>query len=80
MTLVQTVARNLGTLRRQQGLTQGDLAQKARISVSYVSMLERSARVPPLPTLEALARALRVGPSYLLQELADEKPPRRRKR
>jgi transcriptional regulator with XRE-family HTH domain len=32
-------------------------------------MLERCERTPPLDTLEALAKALRVSPLYLLQEL-----------
>jgi transcriptional regulator with XRE-family HTH domain len=38
--------------------------------VSYVSMLERGLRVPPLETLEALAKALGVPPLDLLQKPA----------
>jgi transcriptional regulator with XRE-family HTH domain len=37
-----------------------------RISVSYVSMLERGQRSPPLETIEALAEALGVRPVALL--------------
>jgi transcriptional regulator with XRE-family HTH domain len=37
------------------------------ISVSYISMLERGQRSPPLETLDALAKALRVSPLELLQ-------------
>ena len=69
MALVQIVAENLRAVRKDQKLSQDVLARKARISVSYVSMLERGERTPPLDTLEALAKALRVSPLYLLQEL-----------
>ncbi len=46
------------------------LAKKARLSVSYVSMLERGVRVPPLDTLEVIAKSLGVAPLYLCQELS----------
>ena len=69
MALVQIVAENLRAVRKDQKLSQHVLGRKARISVSYVSMLERGERTPPLDTLEALATALRVSPLYLLQEL-----------
>jgi len=39
----------------------------AGVSVSYISMLERGQRSPPLEMLEALAKALRVSPLELLQ-------------
>ena len=70
LTLVQIVAENLRAVRKDEKLSQDVLARKARISVSYVSMLERGERTPPLDTLETLAKALRVSPLYLLQELA----------
>ena len=51
-------------------MSQQAVAKKARVSVSYVSMLERGERTPPLETLEVLAKALGVSPLYLLQEVA----------
>lgn len=69
MALGQIVAENLRAVRKDQKLSQEVVAKKARVSVSYVSMLERGERSPPLDTLEALARALGVSPLYLLQEL-----------
>jgi transcriptional regulator with XRE-family HTH domain len=36
------------------------------VSTSYVSMLERNQRTPPLGTLERIARALQVRPVELL--------------
>lgn len=70
MALADIVSRNIQLVRKQQKLSQEALAKKARISVSYVSMLERGTRVPPLDTLEVLAKALGVAPIYLCQELA----------
>jgi transcriptional regulator with XRE-family HTH domain len=70
MALSDIVSRNIGLVRRQQKLSQDALAKKARISVSYVSMLERGTRVPPLDTLEVIAKALGVAPLYLCQELS----------
>ena len=70
MALGKIVAQNLRTVRVHRKLSQQALAKKARVSVSYVSMLERGERMPPLETLEVLAKALGVSPLYLLQELA----------
>lgn len=70
MALADIVSRNIQLVRRQQRLSQQVLAKKARISVSYVSMLERGTRVPPLDTLEVIAKALGVAPIYLCQELS----------
>ena len=47
-------------------LSQEALAAKANLSVSYISMLERGQRTPPLDTLETLAKALSVSPVSLL--------------
>ncbi len=79
MALSDIVSRNIGLVRRQQKLSQDALAKKARISVSYVSMLERGTRVPPLDTLEAIAKALGVAPTYLCQELSMPRSARRSK-
>ncbi len=70
MSLADNVARNILATREAKKLSQVALAKKANISVSYVSMLERGLRVPPLETLEALAKALGVPPLDLLQRPA----------
>jgi transcriptional regulator with XRE-family HTH domain len=41
--------------------TQEELAEKAKISVSFLSMIERGERVPHLETLESLASSLQVS-------------------
>lgn len=68
-TLSSRFATNLRSLRETRRLTQQELAARAKISVSYVSMLERGQRSPPLDTLEHVARALHVRPTALLQKL-----------
>ncbi len=67
MSLLTRFAGNVHRLRSKKGLSQKDLADAVGISVSYVSMLERGQRSPPLETIEKMARALRVPPAALLQ-------------
>lgn len=47
--------------RTEQGLTQGELAFKAGISVSYLSLIERGKRNPNISTLIKIANALRTS-------------------
>ncbi len=67
MTLLDTLAQNLYQARLQKNFSQRDVADKAGISISYVSMLERGQRSPPLETVEVLAKALGVAPLTLLE-------------
>ena len=46
--------------RTKRKLSQAELAKRANISVSYLSLLERSKRDPPLSTLRQVANALRM--------------------
>jgi len=46
--------------RSKRKLSQSELAQRADISVSYLSLLERSKRDPPLSTLKRVSSALGV--------------------
>ena len=66
MQLRQIVAHNLRAARVRRQMSQQALAAKAGISVSYVSMLERAQRSPPIEMLEVLADALGVAPMVLL--------------
>ncbi len=65
-TLREKFATNLKATRLRKKLSQEALAEKAGVSVSYISMLERGQRSPPLDTLEALGKALNVHPVALL--------------
>jgi transcriptional regulator with XRE-family HTH domain len=79
MSLAENVSRNILAAREAKDLTQATLAKKAKVSVSYVSMLERGVRVPPLETLETIAKALGVPPLALFQKPAGKAARRARK-
>jgi transcriptional regulator with XRE-family HTH domain len=64
--LTRRFASNIQRLRAKKKLSQKALADKVGISVSYVSMLERGQRSPPLETIEKMAKALQVTPANLL--------------
>lgn len=67
MSLQETFAKNVKRTREQKKLSQIQVAEKAGCSVSYVSMLERGMRSPPLDTVELFGKALGVHPLVLLQ-------------
>ena len=54
------------TVRRQQSLTQEQLAEKVGISASFLGHIERGNRVASLETLVAICNTLNVTPEYLL--------------
>ncbi len=64
--LEKTVAENIKKHRVRTKQSQKKVAEKAHLSVSFVSMLERGQRSPPLSTLEKIAGALGVAPTTLL--------------
>jgi transcriptional regulator with XRE-family HTH domain len=66
MDLLARFAANVRRLRAKKKLSQKSLADKVGISVSYVSMLERGQRSPPLETIERMSKALGVTPAALL--------------
>ncbi len=68
MDLLARFAVNVRRLRAKKKLSQKSLADKVGISVSYVSMLERGQRSPPLETIEKMARALGVPAPSLLDK------------
>ncbi len=73
--LTRNFAKNMRVLRLSQKLSQAALARRAAVSVSYISQLECARRSPPLPAVTRFAKALKVRPLYLLQELDVPEPP-----
>ena len=53
--------------RERRGLTQEQLAEKAKISRGYLARLETARQDPKLSTLEKIARALKVDVTKLLK-------------
>lgn len=60
----------LRQLREASGITQEKLAQAADLTTSFVSTLERGAKVPSLTTVLKLARGLKVDASALLTDFS----------
>jgi transcriptional regulator with XRE-family HTH domain len=52
--------------REAAGLSQEDLAYKAKVDRTYVSMLERGKNSPTVEVLFRICRALRVSPSEVI--------------
>jgi transcriptional regulator with XRE-family HTH domain len=57
--------RRVRSLREIQGLTQEQLAERAEISVDFLSLIERGRNSPSFENLEALAEALGLGVASL---------------
>lgn len=68
------ISLNLSYYRKSIGYTQAVLAEKANISVTYLSLLEsaNTAKSCSLETLFDLARALQIPPYKLLKPLDDK--------
>jgi transcriptional regulator with XRE-family HTH domain/tetratricopeptide (TPR) repeat protein len=68
----------LKRLRRADGVTQAQLAERAGYSAVYIGMIERGERHPQLPVLDALAAALDLPPgqraALLASARAEEQP------
>jgi len=64
---MQVCGRRIRELREERGYSLQQLAQKAGISVSYLSEIERSAKRPSLKTLEKVARALNCPQEQLIE-------------
>ena len=62
------LARNVGRLRRQQGLTQEELAFEAKIDLTYMGGIERGKRNPSLLVMVRIAKALSVPLPKLLSD------------
>ena len=68
MELRRTVARNLKRLRREKGMSQEELADRADINRNYVGMIERSENAATVDMLEKLADALGAKPIDFFHE------------
>jgi transcriptional regulator with XRE-family HTH domain len=66
------LGKSIQTCRVKRGLSQTELARRAGLSVSYLSMLENSKRDPTISTVERIATAIGV-PVEILFFLGAEK-------
>ncbi|MDR9855643.1 helix-turn-helix transcriptional regulator [Paenibacillus sp. VCA1] len=59
--------RALRKVRKEKKFTQDELSIYSRVDRSYISELENGEKAPSLLTITALARALQVKPSVLIE-------------
>jgi transcriptional regulator with XRE-family HTH domain len=60
------LGKSIKVCRVHKGWSQEQLAAKANISVSYLSLIEQNKRDPPLSTIDQIAGALHVPLNMLL--------------
>ncbi len=67
------LGKRVRSLRREQNLTQEELAERVNLSASFMGHIERGSRIASLDTLVALCNELKVSPHELLSaSLSDE--------
>lgn len=62
------VALNLQRLRREKGLSQEELADRAQIHQTYLSGVERGRPNPTITVLQRIAEALNAGIADLVEK------------
>lgn len=67
MDIREILALNLRKLRRVRGISQEELAHRAKIDRTYISALERSLYAASIDVLDRIARVLEVDTSDLLK-------------
>ena len=67
-----SINKNLKELRLQRKLTQGELADMAKIELTQVSRIERGASEPKLETIKKLAIALQCTTDELIMDQTSE--------
>jgi transcriptional regulator with XRE-family HTH domain len=59
--LAESIGERIKTLRTGLGMTLAELGEKANLSTSYLSQVERDKTSPSLTTLETIAKSLNIG-------------------
>jgi transcriptional regulator with XRE-family HTH domain len=68
MDVRERVGLNLQRLRREKGLSQEELADRAQIHQTYLSGVERGKRNPTITVLQRIAQALNADIMDLLEK------------
>jgi transcriptional regulator with XRE-family HTH domain len=63
---IKAIAVKLRSARQDRGLTQEDVATKAKLSTNYYARIERAEVSPSVETLEKLVKALKIKSSDVL--------------
>jgi transcriptional regulator with XRE-family HTH domain len=68
MRLRRLVAKNLRRRRKEIGLSQEELADRAGLNRNYIGMIEREENAPTVDALEQISEALGIDPILLFQD------------
>lgn len=79
MEIREVLAVNLRKLRRAKGLSQEELAHRAKIDRTYISALERSKYAAGIDVVDSLAKVLGVEAADLLRRLSPTGDKRKRR-
>lgn len=63
----QKLGRNLKRIRKEKGISQGDIVRSLGMDRAFISNIENGKTNPTLATITKLAGFLKVSPSDLLQ-------------
>lgn len=74
--LIPKIGRILKVYREKTGRNQGDIAEKAGISISMLSQIERGMVAPSIETLMTVCSVLDIDLSELFKKLSSERPVR----
>jgi transcriptional regulator with XRE-family HTH domain len=58
---LKKIGENIKKIRKQRGLTQEQLADKIRVTTTYIGFIEQAQRNPSIKTADKIARVLKVG-------------------
>jgi len=67
----KAVGRRIKEARQEKGLTQEQLAERAGVSPTYISVIERGLKSPQLDTFVPVCNALGVSADTLLTDVVD---------
>ena len=59
--------RNMKRIRKEKGITQGDISRALKLARSFISNIENGKANPTLATVTRIAKVLQVPPSELLK-------------
>ena len=62
-----TLGHKIRTLRKERGFTLAKLAEKIKVSIAFLSNVERDLKKPSISTLKHISQALNTSVSYLLE-------------
>jgi transcriptional regulator with XRE-family HTH domain len=70
VTVAEQFGRNLARIRREAGMSQGEVGDRASLHPTAIGLIERGQRKARIDTLIRLAGALEVDPGELLAGMA----------